>query len=79
MSPLAAVLQACIVGGALLGVLFLLGGTAVASYLKARAAEAAYRDGADEDDAGELSVEDDPGAEWDRARDRWIDEQTEAA
>ncbi|WP_218717036.1 hypothetical protein [Nocardia sp. MH4] len=37
MSPLAIVLQAAIVGGALLGVLFLLGGTAVVDYLKARA------------------------------------------
>ncbi|MGW5316747.1 hypothetical protein [Nocardia thailandica] len=27
----------------------------------------------DEDDAGELSIEDDPGAEWDRARDRDLD------
>lgn len=37
MSPLAIVLQAAIVGGALLGVLFLFGGTAVVDYLKARA------------------------------------------
>lgn len=87
MTPLAAVLQACIVGGALIGVLVLLGGTAVADYLAHRAAVAADRsDNWDEDvcgqcgkDFGGCQCADDPGAEWDRARDRWIDEQTEAA
>lgn len=74
MSPLAAVLQAAIVGGALIGVLALLAGTAIADYLAHRAAVAADRgDDRDEDDAGELSTEDDPGAEWDRARDRDLD------
>ncbi len=38
MSPLAHVLQVAIVGGALVGVLVLLGGTATVDYLKARAA-----------------------------------------
>lgn len=95
MTPLAAVLQACIVGGALIGVLVLLGGTAVADYLAHRAAVAADNQryetdepgpcawhwttdgspcGCDPDEDGdEPTVEDDPGAEWDRARDRDTD------
>lgn len=78
MTPLAHVLQVAIVGGALVGVLVLLGGTATVDYLKARAA--AIADAADElcgwcggggcDECDPDVVRPDPGAEWDRARDR---------
>lgn len=83
MSPLAHVVQVAIVGGAVIGVFVLLGGTAVVDYRKARAA--AVADQADNhdpefeeyldilDDEVELPEPDDPGAEWDRARDRDLD------
>lgn len=73
MSPLAAVLQACIVGGALIGVLVLLAGTATADYLAHRAAAAADRSDNWDEDRDDVCGEDDPGAEWDRARDRDAD------
>lgn len=84
MTPLAHVLQVAIVGGALVGVFVLLGGTATVDYLKARAAAIADDQDArdaeyDEehldilDDEVGLPEPDDPGAEWDRARDRDLD------
>ncbi|MGW6121462.1 hypothetical protein ACWFRF_20640 [Nocardia sp. NPDC055165] len=89
MSPLAHVVQVAILGGAFIGVFVLFGGTAAVDYLKAKAHAAAFPvefpfDGpCGCDDTGciecDPSAEDDPGAEWDRAHDQWIDEQWGAA
>lgn len=77
MSPLAHVLQVAIVGGALVGVLVLLGGTATVDYIKARAAAitaAEERHEPNEVDPDDAEVDpDDPGAAWDRARDFDLD------
>lgn len=83
MTPLAHVVQVAIIGGALVGVLVMFGGTAVVDYLNAKARAAAavvdQGDGIDPefeeyldivDDEVDLPEPDDPGAEWDRARDR---------
>lgn len=90
MTPLAHVVQVAIVGGALCGVMVLFGGTAVVDYLKARARAAAVVDQGDDidpefeeyldilDDEVDLP-EPDPGAEWDRARDRDLDYRWGAA
>ncbi|MFD3431121.1 hypothetical protein [Nocardia fluminea] len=86
MTPLAHVVQVAIIGGALIGVFVLFGGTAIVDYLKSKARAAAFPierpfDGpCGCDGSGCIECQpDDPGAEWDRAHDRWIDGQAGAA
>lgn len=67
MSPLAHFIQVVIVAAAVVGVLFMLAAQAIADYLNARPS------------AEDVEQLDDAGAEWDRARDRWLDEQAGAA
>lgn len=66
MSPLAHFIQVVIVAAAVVGVLLMLVAQAIADYLNGRPC-------VEDDDL------DDAGAEWDRARDRWLDEQAGAA
>ncbi|WP_378735354.1 hypothetical protein [Nocardia brasiliensis] len=93
MTPLAHVVQVAIVGGAIVGVLVLFGGTAAVDYFNAKARAAAavvvdQGDGIDPefeeyldilDDEVDLPEPDDSGAEWDRARDRDLDYRWGAA
>lgn len=94
MTPLAHVVQVAILGGALIGVFVLLGGTAAVDHMKAKARAAAFpiefpldalcacsRAGCPECDPAdeETNDGDDTGADWDRAHDQWIDGQAGAA
>lgn len=77
MSTLAHMVQVAILAGALLGVVVLGVGTAVASYLNKVAAEnlCGWCGGGGCDECDPDAARLDSGARWDEARDRWIDGQ----
>lgn len=77
MNLLAHMVQVAILAGALLGVVVLGVGTVVADYLCKVAADNVcdWCGGGGCDECDPAAARPDPGAEQDRARDRWIDGQ----